>query len=92
METIYLIILIPVTVLCSILIFTTINLLKKQEKAESIIQKYEEHIKLLDEHVKFIDKRIEEIDSRGTFKSDDEVGFFFERLKILNQMLKIFKI
>jgi hypothetical protein len=37
-------------------------------------------------------KRIDEIDSRGTFKSDDEVGFFFERLKMLNEMLKPYNI
>lgn len=74
-----------------ILSFIVINLLRKQEKAEDLIQKYEQHIQALDEHVQFIDKRIEEIDVRGTFKSDDEVGFFFERLKMLNELLRIFK-
>jgi len=91
MENLHLIYGIATTVIAVIFIYTTMNLLKKQEKAESLIEKYETHIKLLDEHIQFIDKRVEEIDSMGTFKSDDEVGFFFERLKILNQILKVFK-
>jgi hypothetical protein len=72
--------------------YTTFNLLKKNEKAEDAIISYQEYINGLGSTVEFINKRIEEIDSRGTFKSDDEVGFFFERLKMLNDMLRPYNV
>ncbi len=37
-------------------------------------------------------KRVDEIDAKGTFKSDDEVGFFFDRLKMLNEMIRPYNI
>jgi len=72
--------------------YTTFNLLRKNEKAEDIITSYENYIKGLSETVEFIDKRLQEIDNKGSFKSDDEVGFFFERIKLLNEALKNFKL
>ena len=80
------------SVLVVILGYTTFNLLRKSEKAEDAIISYQDYINGLGNTVEFINKRIEEIDSRGTFKSDDEVGFFFERLKMLNDMLKPYNI
>jgi hypothetical protein len=72
--------------------YTTFNLLKKNEKAEDAIISYQDYINGLGSTVEFINKRVEEIDSRGTFKSDDEVGFFFERLKMLNDMLRPYNV
>jgi hypothetical protein len=79
--------------------FTTFNLLRKVEQDEDELNKrqdaiisYQEYINGLGSTVEFMTKRIDEIDSRGTFKSDDEVGFFFERLKMLNEMLKPYNI
>jgi hypothetical protein len=80
------------SVLVVVLGYTTFNLLKKNEKAEDAIISYQEYINGLGSTVEFINKRIEEIDSRGTFKSDDEVGFFFERLKMLNDMLRPYNV
>ena len=72
--------------------FTTFNLLKKNERAEDIISYYEGYMKEIDEQIKFIDKRTKEIDTRGTFESDDEVGFFFQRLKLLVELLATYKL
>jgi hypothetical protein len=79
--------------------FTTFNLLRKTERYEDELNKrqdaiisYQEYINGLGSTVEFMTKRIDEIDSRGTFKSDDEVGFFFERLKMLNDMLKPYNV
>ena len=87
------------SLLVVILGFTTFNLLKKTERYEDELNKrqeaiisYQEYINGLGSTVEFMTKRIDEIDSRGTFKSDDEVGFFFERLKMLNEMLKPYNI
>jgi predicted RND superfamily exporter protein len=87
------------SLLVVILGFTTFNLLRKTERYEDELNKrqdaiisYQEYINGLGSTVEFMTKRIDEIDSRGTFKSDDEVGFFFERLKMLNDMLKPYNI
>jgi hypothetical protein len=87
---IYLVIILSLLVV--VLGYTTFNLLKKNEKAEDAIISYQDYINGLGSTVEFINKRVEEIDSRGTFKSDDEVGFFFERLKMLNDMLRPYNI
>ena len=72
--------------------YTTFNLLKKNERAEDTIVYYEGYMKEIDEQIRFIDKRLKEIDAKGSFQSDDEVGFFFERLKLLNDLLATYKI
>jgi len=82
-----------------ILGFTTFNLLRKLERYEDELTKrqdaiisYQEYINGLGSTVEFINKRISEIDAKGTFSSDDEVGFFFDRLKLLNDMLKPYNV
>jgi hypothetical protein len=75
-----------------ILGYTTFNLLRKIEKAEDTILYYEGYMKEIDETIQFIDERVKEIDTRGSFQSDDEVGFFFERLKLLNDLLTTYKL
>ena len=80
------------SILVVVLGFTTFNLLRKIEKAEDTILYYEGYMKEIDETIQFIDKRVKEIDTRGSFQSDDEVGFFFERLKLLNDLLTTYKL
>jgi hypothetical protein len=80
------------SLLVVILGFTTFNLLRKNERAEDIISYYEGYMKEIDEQIKFIEKRTKEIDTKGTFESDDEVGFFFQRLKLLVELLASYKI
>ena len=87
------------SLLVVVLGFTTFNLLRKTEKYEDELNKrqdaiisYQEYINGLGSTVEFINKRISEIDERGTFKSDDEVGFFFDRLKMLNDMLRPYNV
>ena len=91
------IIILSVTVV--ILGFTTFNLLRKVERYEDELSKrqdaiisYQDYINGLGSTVEFINKRMKEVDAKGTFQSDDEVGFFFERLKMLNDMLKPYNI
>lgn len=87
------------SLLVVILGFTTFNLLRKTERYEDELNKrqdaiisYQEYINGLGSTVEFINKRIKEIDAKGTFNSDDEVGFFFERLKMLNDMLRPYNV
>ena len=88
MLTIIILLFIIIIVLC----FTTYNLLKKNEKCEDVIMSYENYMSNLSNTIEFVDKKIKEIDAKGSFESDDEVGFFFKQMKILQQQLNDFKI
>ena len=87
------------SILVVVLGFTTFNLLRKVEQSEDELKRrqdaiisYQEYINGLGSTVEFMNKRIKEVDAKGTFNSDDEVGFFFERLKMLNDMLRPYNV
>jgi len=75
-----------------ILGFTTLNLLKKNEKCEDVIKSYENYMINLSNTIEFSDRKLKEIDSKGTFEGDDEVGFFFKQLLYLQEQLNNFKV
>ena len=88
-----------ISILVVVLGFTTFNLLRKVEQSEDELKRRQdaiisdqEYINGLGSTVEFMNKRIKEIDAKGTFSSDDEVGFFFERLKMLNDMLRPYNV
>ena len=60
--------------------WTTFNLTRKVERLETWIEDYAQRIQDTQQVLK-------EIDSKGTFESDDEVGFFFQELKELGEIL-----
>ena len=75
-----------------VLSFTTYNLLKKNEKCEDVIKSYENYMINLSNTIEFSNKKLKEVDAKGTFDSDDEIGFFFQQLKYLQEQLNSFKI
>jgi hypothetical protein len=79
-------------VLVVILGYTTFNLLRKNEKAEDIILSQNIFINKLSEQIETSQKRLEEIDEKGTFQGDDEIGWFFNEVKIIQNDLSRFKI
>ena len=80
------------SVIVVILVYSNYNLLKKNEKCEDIIKSYENYMINLSNTINFSEKKLKEIDSKGTFTSDDEVGFFFQQLKYLQEQLNNFKV
>jgi hypothetical protein len=74
-----------------ILGYTTINLLVKNEKAEDIIVSQQKYISLISEIIKNSEKRIKEIDEKEIFKSDDEIGWFFNEIKKIQNILSQYK-
>ena len=74
-----------------ILGYTTINLLLKNEKAEDIIVSQREFINEFRESIEESDKKLQELDVRGSFSSDDEIGWFFNEIKKLQNALSRFK-
>lgn len=74
-----------------ILGYTTFNLLRKNEQAEDILVSYQEFINKLQEHITKSENRLKEIDRKETFKSDDEIGWFFNEIKKIQNNLSQFK-
>jgi len=75
-----------------ILVFTNYNLLRKNEKCEDVIKSYENYMINLSNTIEFSERKIKEIDTKGTFTGDDEVGYFFQQLKYLQEQLNNFKV
>jgi hypothetical protein len=80
------------SVLVVIFGFTTFNLMRKNEKQEDIMVEYMEYLTRLDTAIEESDKRLQKIDERGLFKSDDEIGWFFEQIKSLQGILNEFRV
>ncbi len=80
------------SVLVVVLGFTTINLLKKNEKQEDILIEYLNYLDQLSRTIEASDKKLKEIDEKGTFKSDDEVGYFFKSIQSIQSILNDFKV
>ena len=78
--------------LCAVLGFTTYNLLRKNEAQEDILSSYMTYLNKISDIIDFSDKKLKEVDEKGSFKSDDEVGFFFEQIKALQDILNSFNV
>ena len=72
--------------------FTTWNLLRKTEKQEDIILQYDNYITEFNKQINIADDRLKKIDEKGTFKSDDEIGWFFKQIKVIQDGITRFKI
>ena len=78
-------------------IYANINLLKRNERLEEaqdlIANDYEDLYNKMVQFETVIDnanKKITEIDFKGSFESDDEVGFFFKELKNIQESINKF--
>lgn len=78
------------SILVVILGFTTFNLLRKNEKQEDILAGYMTYLNKISQTIEAADKKIQEIDIKGSFKSDDEVGFFFQQIQSIQTILNSF--
>ena len=79
-------------VLVVVLGFTTFNLMKKNEKQEDILLGYLDYLDNLSRTIEASEKKLKEIDNKGTFSSDDEVGFFFKSIQNIQEILNDFKL
>ena len=80
------------SVLVVILGFTTINLIRKNERAEDIVVGYLIYLDKISKVIEASDEKLKKIDYKGSFRSDDEVGFFFEQIKKIQDILNDFKL
>ena len=63
--------------------FALMNLIKKNEALEDFITKQSEAINQCD-------KRLKEIDDKNIFYSDDQIGWFFQEVKKIQEALNEF--
>ena len=42
--------------------------------------------------IEIADKRVKKIDIKGSFESDDEIGFFFKQIKQIQEILNDFQL
>ena len=75
-----------------ILGFTTLNLLRKNEKQEDILAGYITYLDQFSRIIEISDEKLKKIDERGIFKSDDEIGFIFQQITDLQRILSKFRI
>ena len=72
--------------------FTTFNLLKKNERQEDILAGYMAYLNKISGIIDFSSKKLKEIDHKGHFEADDEVGFFFQEIKQIQEILDEFNV
>tara|TARA_R110002153_G_C13126357_1_gene479400 strand:+ start:171 stop:455 length:285 start_codon:yes stop_codon:yes gene_type:complete len=71
--------------------YTTFNLLRKNEKEEDIIISQNNFINEFQSSIEESDKKLQELDAKGSFSSDDEIGWFFNEIKLLQNKLSRFR-
>ena len=74
-------------ILCAILGIISIFSIMLVYYSLKRITQYEELILHINDKIEFINSQLKLIDEKGTFESDDEVGFFFEELKEIGAIL-----
>lgn len=75
-----------------VLSYTTYNLLRKNEKQEDVLAQYLAFLDSLSKNIEYVDTRLKQIDSKGIFESDDEIGWFFDQIKVMQSRLNNFKL
>jgi hypothetical protein len=63
-----------------------------KNKKISTILAYISYLNKISDIIEFSDKKLKEVDRKGSFESDDEVGFFFEEIKQIQSTLNQFKL
>ena len=66
------------------------NLINKNESQEDIIKEYENFIAKQSDAIYACDQRLSQIDDKGIFRSDDEIGWFWEEIKKIQEALNEF--
>ena len=68
-------------------LFIIYNLLRKYEQSEEYIENLETWVTMFSKTITDMNREIKKIDTKGSFSSDDEVGYFFKELKTIIRKL-----
>ena len=80
------------SIIVVVLGFTTINLLRKNEKQEDILLGYLKYLDNISRIIEVSNEKIKSIDIKGSFEGDDEIGYFFKTIKKIQNILNDFNI
>lgn len=79
------------SILTLVFIYTTYNLLRKNEAYEDVVEEQEVLISEIATKVDSSMKRMKEIDKLGSFEADDETGFIFKNLyEVIEELEKYY--
>ena len=76
-----------ITLFFLISLFVITNLLRKLEAYEDAVELQTSLLTKINNTILESNRSIQELDAKGSFQSDDEVGFFFEGLKNIQSEL-----
>ena len=74
-------------ILCAVLGIISIFLIMLVYYSLKRIAMYEEIILQVNDKIEYVNQQLKLIDDKGHFEADDEVGFFFEEIKLLSSQL-----
>lgn len=74
----------------TIIFYIVRNLLTKNKRLEDLIIERDVLISNITSLVQESDRKLKDIDKLGAFRSDDEVGFFFNTLKEIQSSLNLY--
>jgi hypothetical protein len=83
---IYIIILLSIALISTL--YVIYNLFNKVEILETLAEKHSEYLVRLNDMVLVSENRLKEIDDKGSFSSDDEIGWFFSYISQVQELLK----
>jgi len=89
---IYIIVICILIILLGAFIYFSINLFRKTEFLEDRLSDQLLMFEDISNRISESHKKLMEVDRKGSFESDDEVGFFFKELLKIQQILNDFKI
>ncbi len=80
------------SVLVIILGWTTLNLMKKQEKSEDILLGYVDYLDKFSRIIEVSNKKLKDVDNRKIFEKDDDVGVIFDSILKIQDILNEFNV
>lgn len=79
---------IVLTIIIQLLIFGSYIIVTKNNKLTKIIQQQQERLDAISYILSEANTKINELDDKGTFRADDELGYFWNQLKEIFIVLK----
>lgn len=73
-------------------IYVIFNLLRKTEKLEESFTNNQEYIRIISKAISESNDKLKDLDQKGTFKSDDEIGWFFKNILYIQEILNQYNI
>ena len=70
-----------------LLVYIIRNLLIRNEKYEDVVRDQVQYLQNISDAVGEGQKHLKKLDEKGVFQSDDEVGYFFEQMKTIQNEL-----